>query len=121
VTKYRKIIFIALIATVFSTPCLADGNKLLNQCRHAIKLLDGETNLEKSEVLDAGQCMGYIKGVTESFKMFKLPHTCWPESGPSNAQAARIVFKYLSNNPEKLHEPEILVSALALSQAFPCK
>lgn len=118
--KYNKIILIALLTTLASTTCLADGNTLLTQCRSAMKLLDGDNNLDKSEVLDAGQCMGYIKGTTASFKMFKLHNTCWPESGPSTAQAARIVFKYISDNPAKLHEPEILVSALALNQAFPC-
>ena len=41
--------------------------------------------------------------------------------GATHEQEARVVYKYLDNHPEKLHEPAGKLVSLALSEAFPCK
>jgi hypothetical protein len=45
---------------------------------------------------------------------------CVPKEGVSNIQAARIVVKYLKENPEKQHDLGITLAIQALSKAFPC-
>lgn len=109
-----------------------DGNSLLRECRAAVRALDGE-KLDINESTEAGLCMGYIAGVADldavwrseskkgEFKNFPL-HICLPEGGEVKlGQSARIVLKWLKDNPEKLHYRGDLAVLLALDQAFPCK
>jgi hypothetical protein len=47
---------------------------------------------------------------------------CLPKEKPQTVgQLARIVVKYLEDNPKQLHEPAASLATVALSKAFPCK
>jgi hypothetical protein len=44
-----------------------------------------------------------------------LPH------GVTAIQTARVIKKYISDNPDKAHRPTRYIASLALAGAFPCK
>ena len=74
--------------------------------------------------MDIGRCMGLIQGVRntafiyqEMFKESKI--TCVPNN-VDNVQVARIIVKYLNENPEQLHKDDALVAIFALQKTFPC-
>ena len=46
---------------------------------------------------------------------------CTPEQGVTNGEAARIVLKYLKDNPQKLDQNEVELAIQAFREAFPCK
>lgn len=67
---------------------------------------------------DFNSYMSYTLGVADS-----TYNILWcPESSKINtAQVAKIVSKYLNNNPEKLHRDASSLVINALMQAFPCE
>jgi hypothetical protein len=120
--KYIAAILVSLIFPPISYA--ADGNKLLQQCIAAEKTLNGEGPNEVGGVLGAGICLGLVRGVMFTMRLFPSDEpfkTCFPEAGIKVDQALRIVVSYLEANPEQLHEPDAFLIALALGKAFPCK
>lgn len=101
----------------------ADGNELLLQCQATVKRLDGDTSVDR---LDVGLCLGMVEGVRTMMIIDNeaLPanlKNCLPEQGINNGQAARIVAKFLQENPAVLHLPAVDLTRYALMHAFPCK
>ena len=106
-----------------------DGNSLLAKCSLAVRVFDGE-KLSSSDAVEGGFCLGYIWGnqdtdhmvqmLEEHEKITLLKHAC-PPSKASTAQAARIVVKYLRDNPERLHMPASVLVTDAIRSSFPCK
>jgi len=77
-----------------------------------------ETNTES---FGTGACIGMIKGTMNTLKMMQIlfKSSCTlPEI--EVIQGVRIILKYLSDNPQKLHEDDTLLIGLALTEAFPC-
>ena len=107
----------------FPLQLLADGNELLAQCT------DAEHFLNTREVRDAvsiGTCIGMVQGVQNTMiylnrSIDKSLRLCWPEQGINNGPAVRILVQYLRNNPEKLHEDEVLLAMLAFNKAYSCR
>jgi len=72
-------------------------------------------------------CTSYITGVGEGYGT-TLTHIypsrdrliCLPNN-VTRGQAARVVLKYLKNNPETLHYLASYQTLVALQKAFPCK
>jgi len=68
--------------------------------------------------------MGLVKGVTDMHSLFTIDKTagmyCAPEQELKVIQRIRVVVKYLDEHPEKLHDPDSLLIALAFIEAFPC-
>jgi hypothetical protein len=62
-------------------------------------------------------CASYLQGWTDVASVFNV--YCAPD-GVTNGQIFKVVFKYLNNNPEKLHETKSVLVAQALKKAFPC-
>ncbi|MFW9082844.1 Rap1a/Tai family immunity protein [Pseudomonas sp. P2757] len=113
---------VALAWTLASGIAVADGNRLLNTCLSAIRF--DETKLIGDE-LGTGFCLGMMQGVRSLiwFSNTNLPRghqTCLPSSGISNAQAAKIVVKYLRTHPDQLPEDEGILTLMALRRAYPC-
>ncbi|HBT55629.1 Rap1a/Tai family immunity protein [Halopseudomonas aestusnigri] len=118
---FRAITKIFLMAITGSA--VADGNKLLDQCQTAVQIMDGQNNFNNIEAVKLGQCLGFAAGVKNTLMIMSVPSPvkiCWPEEGVSNGQAARILHKYLKDNPQKLHEDETLLAMLSMSEAFAC-
>lgn len=112
-----------LSALVFvPLPALADGNKLLENCKAAVTFMESKQLKDEFKI---GVCFGMIQGVRNT--MINLNNAvrmeyqlCWPENGISNGQAARIVVKYLEENPADLHKDEVLLAMGAFVNAYRC-
>ncbi|WP_159815019.1 Rap1a/Tai family immunity protein [Pseudomonas sp. 18058] len=115
---------IALLGLIGSNVALAgDGNQLLTTCQVVIKFLDGE---KKVDPFDIGYCTGIVEGVEGSIFILNdsLPanlKTCYPDTGINNGQKARIIVKYLRENPDQLHMPAAALAMIAYKNAYPCK
>ncbi len=71
-------------------------------------------------------CFGMMEGVRAMMMYLDSAMSddykaCFPKGGISNAQAVRVVVKYLSENPAMLHKDGPYLTAVALHNAFPCK
>jgi hypothetical protein len=71
-----------------------------------------------------GMCAGYIAGVNDNqasqVASGQAPTFCLP-AGVQIDQLAKVVRKYLEDNPAKLHLPGGILVKSALDQAFPCR
>jgi hypothetical protein len=115
---------VALIGTLASGSAMADGNKFLASCQDVVRHMDNE-NAKNLDLMGMGQCFGMLEGVRATLMVVNeaLPpkaRFCFPKGGINNGQAARIVTKYLRDNPAELHEPEAFLVISAYKQAFPC-
>lgn len=97
-----------------------DGNELLGQCQSAVRLMDNVRKPSDSD-LDSGVCFGKVSGVRYMISDSDVYKSCFPEDGISNAQAVRIVVKYLKDNPAMLHRDGRFLIVLAFHNAYPCK
>ncbi len=70
-----------------------------------------------------GMCAGYIAGINDN-EMAQVasgkPRPYCSPPGVQIAQMAKVVRKYLEDNPAKLHLPGGIEVMSALEQAFPC-
>lgn len=118
------------IAALATSAQAQTGDSLLKSCTQALQFI--ETNAQTGELYEVGQCIGYINGVahgidaallstSKSFEDYKARRFyCGPEQGVSSSQLVRVVHKYLSDNPEYLHQQGNVLVAGALIKAFPC-
>lgn len=102
-----------------------DGNELLKTCQEIVRHMDGDRTPVVNP-MGLGQCFGVLEGVRDTLTLLNedLPlesRLCFPESGVNNGQAARIITKYLRDNPAQLHLPGAFLVLSAYKQAFPCK
>jgi hypothetical protein len=102
------------------------GNQMLPACTELLKDSTDNKFAEGGSKFAAGQCLGFISGVTGLlvYAHNKDPAgypVCLPESGFTNGQALRVYVKYLNANPEHLHYDATGLLMIALGQAYPCK
>jgi Rap1a immunity proteins len=122
------IIFLLLFTSTFFSIAQAqeqDGSFFLQACDATVKQSDGG-ELSQQESLLALYCASYISGFLDatsltSFSTKGQKNICTPDQGIANDQAARILVKYLRENPELLHQSGRTSVYVALVQAFPCK
>jgi len=126
-------LFLGVVLLASSVGAIADdGNKLLAGCTSVVRYMDGGSKDLPSDAdsIDFSFCLGMMEGVTHTILNAKLLsdrdggknylQTCLPENGISNGQAARIVVRYLRQNPEKLHLPRSMLALFAFKNAYPC-
>jgi hypothetical protein len=92
-----------------------DGNLLLRGCSAAVSMSDSK-NFDDN-TMEAGYCLGLVQGI--SGLVDERYETCPPSNVP-NMQLARVVAKYLRENPKELHQHTSLLVVLALGDAWPC-
>ncbi len=108
------------------------GNELFQDCKQAMRAIDGDTALTDMEFVDASHCTGYILGVVDGYAVteaaekarihFSSSLICLPKTGfMPTPQLVRIVVKFLRGNPERLSEPAALLVLQAMQESFPCK
>lgn len=110
-----------VIPSVHAAP---DGEQILQGCSAIIRQQEGK-DLSPDEIFSALFCLGYVSGITDMVGLFPPQEDgkkliCVPPSGISSDQAVRIVVKWLSSNPESLHQTARTEIFLALARAFPC-
>jgi hypothetical protein len=117
---------VAVAGMLGSGSALADGNKLLEDCQSYIRADASNTELSADEALGIGHCLGLVEGVMKTMimKNISLPkglRLCFPENIIGSGQAARIVEKFLRENPSVLHKDGAFLTMIAFDKAFPCK
>jgi hypothetical protein len=99
----------ALVLAAFAPPTPAaatnTGNDLKRYC--------------ESEGFQKGVCAGFIVGVSHTGTAFRTKVFCIPE-GVENGQLLAIVQRFMSDSPQSLHEPGVVIVAKAFAGAFPC-
>lgn len=115
------ILFVVVVSVANASP---DGEQILQGCSAVIRQQQGK-DISPDETIAALFCLGYVSGVTDMIGLFPPEKDgkkllCVPPSGISNDQAIRIVVKWLSSNPESLHQTARTEIFLALVKAFPC-
>lgn len=119
---YPVFIFV-ICSTAYS---MGTGLEMLSVCGSAVKVSDG-IKVTESEGLDSLLCVAYLSGFADAITLSSQstkpqePKICFPRSGASNEQLARIVVKWLREHPENLHESARMEVMLSLNHAFPCK
>ena len=88
--------------------------------QRSCELLVQESFRDQGEARSAGSCEGMI----ETAMLFSpnLPaevRACPPAQG-SVLQSAKVLLRYLDNNPERVKEPGITVAIEAFRDAWPC-
>lgn len=100
------------------------GETLIEHCNATLKLQDINNPTPEDHAKSVG-CLSYLEGVKhllyEQNSFTKQRNICFPETGISNGQAARIVVNFLDENPEKLHEHKLNLALEAFAHAFPCE
>ena len=123
------------LALCVFTSCLAvlvahaddeDGNFLLRECKETLT-----TTYQSCEpAISSMHCLGYIDGLVDMNDIFKSSVLksssqaliCLPKDKKVTVgDMARIVVKYLEDNPKQLHESAASLATVALGKAFPCK
>jgi len=70
-------------------------------------------------------CLGYVAGVSDALATGSAVagyRACYPESARiTTGQAAGVVAKFVRDNPQIRHQVAAVLTARALSQAFPCR
>ena len=108
------------------------GTELLNDCKQAVRAIEGDTTLTDFEFVDASHCTGYILGFVDGYAVteaaekarihFSSSLICFPKTGfMSTPRVVQTVVKYLRENPTHLGEPAASLILLAMQEAFPCK
>jgi len=115
---------IAVAGMLVSGVALADGNVLLTECQAVVRGLDNRSARES--LYDQGKCIGIVETVLKMtmYRNSKLPaeyRVCFPKGGVTNGQGARIVVKWLQENPALLSEDNVLLAMSAFGDAYPCK
>lgn len=101
------------------------GSRLLEMCSEPPVEVGDVVPVERlvKGASNNGMCAGYIAGVNDSQMMQgasgRPPLYCLP-SGVQIDQMAKVVRKYLQDNPAELHLPGVILVRSALEQAFPC-
>ena len=102
-----------------------DGAKFLRACNAEVKQRDG-LNISEEESIEALWCVSYVSGFLDALAVSELmapvrKAICLPQRGITTDQAARILVKYLRDNPEKLHQSGRISLFVALAKVFPCR
>jgi hypothetical protein len=125
--KLSLLIALPLYFLLTLSPAWADGNKLLEGCQNAERILDDQgKDLAPNQITSAHFCAGIVQGVGTTYFTLgpSLPQgqkPCFPAGGIKNEQGVRIVLKFLRDNPNILDINESLVALAAFKAAFQCK
>ena len=113
---------IVVASGLWATPAVGqemeDGNQLLRECRYFVT----EDVATISNFGSAMRCGGLVKGVWQTGQVYSTltgGNLCTPD-GATTSQMIRVVVKFLEENPERLHRPEVFLVTMALADAFPC-
>jgi len=112
-------------SVMFSSTASADGNDLLRECG-AVVSFDENSTLNHALGYNVGQCIGFLQGITRLNELYQHKfegntYFCIYDHGVDNKHLAKIIVKYLEENPEKLHLDAVDLALLALIPKFPCK
>jgi hypothetical protein len=106
-----------------TTPAHSTGAMHLEHCKQAIRLLEASRTPRGATYMDgfgAGHCAGVVKAVmTLANARGDQNFACLPKNVLLR-QGLRIMVRYLTKHPDKLHLDLTTLSITAISEAFPC-
>ena len=87
-----------------------------------------DQNGDPVRIQNDAACLGWVEGFRDGFTvhddLLGVPQrdriACIP-GGATSVQLARVIKKYLADNPDKAHRATRLVASVALASAFSCK
>lgn len=85
------------------------GNDVISECTG-----EGSPNFTK------GFCAGAIVGLNNMHSVKEIPLYCSPD-GANYQQFVKVVYKYMKQRPEELHNLYSILVLKALMEAFPCE
>jgi len=101
-----------------------DGNGLLKICKTYLRVQESHESATYADGLAWGNCVGYLRGVTETARIWQggtgNQTYCLPEVAETD-QLIRVTIKYTEDNPAQLHQNAAALVQLAFMEAFPCK
>jgi len=117
-TRLGGLLLIVLPASM----ALADGESLLQRCRHAETGLADASAEQRSAI---AYCYGLLQGVRELNRLYERKSTeqayfCLGDQSLSHAEAAALVVDYLQNHPRARLQSETVAAVRALRQRYPC-
>lgn len=119
-TNFSKTIISLILCAVSLNAFAIDGLQFLRGCKDSLDVID--KNYEKAN-LNAGYCVGYIRGYTDLEKFYSEITTkhffCIPDNAKPE-QLIRIVVKYMEDNPAMLHLEDSTIIFNALAHNFKC-
>ena len=115
---YFIVVGLALSVIGTASPTVVDKG---TDAQRSCELLVQGSFHDQREARSAGSCEGMI----ETAMLFSpnLPadvRACPPAQG-SVLQSAKVLLRYLENNPNRLNEPGITIAIEALRDAWPCQ
>jgi Ssp1 endopeptidase immunity protein Rap1a len=112
--------FVAAIRAESAVPYDDTGNALLPSCREWV---DRKAPHTKDDAALQGLCAGLIVGTGRFSAQRGIPanfRSCTPLE-TTNDQLIRVVVRFMENHPERLQLPLVILTILALQEAWPCK
>ena len=113
-----------------------NGSSLLTNCKAYVYLNDNkhefERNIADHDSLASGykfttnahQCLSLIRGMDELNNIYRAMNNnvyfCIPDE-VTTGQLARIMVKFLEDNPARLHESDTILITHAFIQLYPCR
>jgi len=94
----------------------ANGNRLMESCSEYIKNEAG-SGYEIGQ--DPGSYIGYIEGALDTVHGYKINNICMPER-ITVGQAVSVVYEFLQNHSERLHEHKFFLVKDAFKEAWSC-
>lgn len=138
--NYKTVIFYLFLflfsSTSLATNGMKTGNKLLPECRAAVKVMENLelTSLTMTDVIDGTACTESVRAIQDLNSMYQARLQmllereksdtgifCIDQEGISNLQVIKIIVKHLEQNPETLHYPSNFLIGTILAEKFPCK
>lgn len=122
--KFLLVLFLLLGDNSYSLSRWNTGETLINHCNATLKLQDIDNPTPEDHARSVG-CLSYLEGIKqmlyEQEPFAQERNICFPDTGISNGQAARIVVNFSEEHPEKLQEYKLDLVLEAFAHAFPCK
>jgi len=118
----KVVLALSLMAGLYSVGATAnanDGNGLLSDCNDFLNIVDSNHQADMSDALLAGQCVGYVRGVSDLITAQGGP-ACMPRPSLMAGQVVRIVVNYGKNHPTVLDKQRLILVTSALIDAYPC-
>lgn len=113
---------IVVASGLWATPAVGQvgnsGNELLGYCAESLKP-EGDPTWNQ---LGSGLCIGYVGAITDvsTFSDNPLYRRVCPPAAVTTGQLVRVVYNWLEDHPERLHEASIFLVIEATRDAFPC-
>jgi hypothetical protein len=74
-----------------------------------------------SQAVYIGQCMGAVRSIMVAGPIFDGAYRFCPPTNASTWQGAKVMLKYVDDNPAKMNEDFFIIGLIAFRAAWPCQ